>query len=214
MTTRLTDEEALALASLLGRSWPSVLPTVDVTSSEDVAHAIRRGVRSLGVRQLVLAPTDGEPTGSFHQDLQPLVDAVGAGSRRRVVVLQQMGATPPHHASGVVLIAFDDDATERTLLDVISSTGIHEVAPMPSGEAHEVIAETLRTAFRDGVSAAEPGTELALLVTVLTDKGPVAARVTRGACDIGGFDVVSGAPTFVASTHETTAEGMLAAVGV
>ena len=123
MTTRLTDDEALALASLSGRPWPSVLPTVDVASPDDVARAIRRGARSLGVRGLLVPPAEGQPTGSFHADVQPLVDAVAAG--RTLVVLQQAQSAPPHHAAGGIVLASYDAATATTLLDVVSPAGVH-----------------------------------------------------------------------------------------
>lgn len=204
MTIRLTDDEALALASLAGRPWPSVLPTVDTASADDVAAAIRRGVRSLGVRDLVTAPAEGEPTGGFDASVGPLVDALRGTT---AFVLHQAQAAPPHHAAGVVVLAFGDETTSETVLDVVSPTGIHDVAPMPSDEAHRALGESVRTVFRDGVGGSDRG--LALFVTVLAGDAPHLYRITRGACDAGGFEVDSGAATFVVADHASTVDDIL-----
>lgn len=209
MTTWLTDDEALALASLSGRPWPSVLPTVDVASPDEVARAIRSGTRSLAVRGLVTAPAEGELAGDFHADVRPLVAAIAEG--RTVVVLQQAQCAPPHRAGGVVVLASHDAAASQTLLDVVSPAGVHEVAEAPADLAREALARQLRAAFDDGVRRdGEPEPDLALFVTVLTDGAARVDRVTRGKCETGGFEVVSGVPTFVAARGAATPDGALA----
>ena len=49
----LTDDEVLALASRADLGWPSVTPTVDTTDRGLVEAAVRRGARSLIVRNLL-----------------------------------------------------------------------------------------------------------------------------------------------------------------
>ena len=130
---------------------------------------------------------------------------------RTVVVLQQAQCAPPHRAGGVVVLASHDAAASQTLLDVVSPAGVHEVAEAPADLAREALARQLRAAFDDGVRRdGEPEPDLALFVTVLTDGAARVDRVTRGKCETGGFEVVSGVPTFVAARGAATPDGALA----
>lgn len=53
MDISLSDDELVALAVMKGGRWPSVLPTVEVESGEDLFAASFRGVRSLRCRRLL-----------------------------------------------------------------------------------------------------------------------------------------------------------------
>lgn len=75
----LTDDEIVALAALLGRSWPTGLATV-VDTPEELSRAGQRGVRSLTIRGIVTA--DGESGYMAHPGVAAIVETFLRAPRR------------------------------------------------------------------------------------------------------------------------------------
>jgi hypothetical protein len=116
----LTDDEAVALAVLIGRPWFTPLPTVDETAEQDLAAALDRGRRSLWVRELV-----GE-TGTPEGELAPVVRTLVGGPLASFFLVDGAGHWVP---DGTTVYLYGHALDHIEMSHVVAAAGVHHFGP-------------------------------------------------------------------------------------
>ncbi|HEY6790835.1 MAG TPA: hypothetical protein VI365_26355 [Trebonia sp.] len=123
-TLALTDDEAAAVALLVGGAWGVLLPTVDESDEASVVPAILRGRRSLVARELV--GPDGTPQAS----LAEVVKRIGGGPRAMFMLVDGNGAWIP---AGLTICLYGPDVDDIEMSHFVARAGVHHfrIAPPP-----------------------------------------------------------------------------------
>jgi hypothetical protein len=186
--TRLTDDEAVAIATLTGATWPTVLPTIDLSTPRARDAAVARGIRSLGVRGLTGVNAAGEPV-LTDRTAQLLSDAVGHPSRVAAYVGSSIA---PYPVLGTTVVASSAAGSSTAVFDVVTAAGVHDVVEVSCDAAADAVVEFARKAFTDGIPApdgVEPSAEFVLYVGSLSDSGSTVSRVHQGRVTRGMYVV-------------------------
>jgi hypothetical protein len=117
----LTDDEALAIAVHRGKSWPSALPTLLTEDPELLLSAVKRGVRSLAVRNLYGLNGRDEFCDSLMTMCQPLLAQEGP------ILATFVADREFRYLTGFVTIAFYAAPDEQWLSEVTSPLGTHSL---------------------------------------------------------------------------------------
>jgi hypothetical protein len=183
----LTDDEAIALATLFPGQWRAPLPTVDVTNREKLAGAVYRGRRSLVVRDL--AGPDATPTGAAAE----VAKRIATGLRAFILFADEADSWVP---DGITMYLYGPALDAIEVSQTVGAAGVHyfRLAP-PAGQwrALVMLAEGVYADGFTGPSAQGEKTRPAAVllyvvrpdglrsvrvahVTVTTGRGPVPAR--------------------------------------
>lgn len=182
-TLTLTDDEAVTLAVTLSEPWRAPLPTVDLSSKDDLARALFRGRRSLAARDLAAA--DGAPSGLAAEVLKRL----GTGLRVMFMLADSNGDWLPQ---GVTICLYGTAVDDIELSHVVAAAGVHyfRLAP-PAGQwraltelAETVFTDGFGTDSRSGAGGATPWPAAAMLSSVRPE-GIRTIRVARGSVTTG-----------------------------
>lgn len=138
----LTDDEVIALGSRVGIPWPSPVPTVDVTNSNEVRRSATRGARSLLVRGLL----DRED--SLSGDLQGILSPVLRGT---VSVGAYMVDSSFAYASDWTALAGYSGGSDAWTAEMISPGGIHYLQEETSDGCLSAVRASLDCCFAEGI---------------------------------------------------------------
>jgi hypothetical protein len=132
-----TDDEVVALSAAKRSPWRGVLPTIDMDSSDGVAAALLRGVRSLALRGVL---PSGQGTEEGVVSLEALVGLIGARPVARVMAVNAELEVP---RGAAIVEVFSVNGT--TSLVTTSALGVHEVVSFmditPSDAVIQIVRE-------------------------------------------------------------------------
>lgn len=157
-TTKLTDDELVAVSLLRSVAWPIGIRTVDVTNVEEVGRAAFRGERSLLTRELAVVRDERLELA----DVVAAFDEVVSAARRTVVAIGRRSQPVALAAPFVSFHSTDDPA--RWVVVASSPIGVAEIDAVGEADAIATLAELHAGCYRDGVPGASPGDDLALFV--------------------------------------------------
>lgn len=176
----LTDDEAIALATLSPGQWRAPLPTIDVTSREKLAQAVYRGRRSLIVRDL--AEPDATPAGAAAE----VAKRLGTGLRAFLLFADEAGNWVP---DGVTIYLYGPALDAIEVSQTVGAGGVHyfRLAPPPGQwQALTMLAEGVYTdGFADPAEQPGRARPAAALLHVVRPDGNRFVRVARGAVTTG-----------------------------
>lgn len=185
-TLTLTDDETAVVAASLGEPWRAPLPTVDLSSRDDIAQAVLRGRRSLVVRDL--AESDGTLAGAAAEVRKRL----DLGLRAFFLLADDEGNWV---RGGVTLYLYGSGVDAIELSHVVAAAGVHyfTIPPPPgqwtslTGLAEAIFADGFpddagRTGGAAGAGRRPPA---AALLHVVRPDGIRLIRITRGAVTTG-----------------------------
>lgn len=189
-TLTLTDDEAVALAVTLSEPWRAPLPTVDLSSKDDLAGALFRGRRSLAVRDL----TDAEGTPAGLADT--LLKRMGTGLRAMFLLADGDGNWLP---DGVTLYLYGLTVDDIELSHVVAAAGVHYFRIAPPPGQWEALTGLAGTVFTDGfggddAAGAGPRPAAAMLSAFRPD-GVRTIRVAHGRVTTGRGPVPASFPS-------------------
>lgn len=177
MAALLTDDELVAIAAADDGTWPTAVPTVDVDNDIDVARAILRGRRSLGVRELL------SPDRAVDDDSVILARDVLRADPPLIAYLAHDRQVARMAGNGFAAARRSDDSW---VTDVTAITGVHNLA-VTDGQTVVVLLEALATkVFTEGALAGPNDSALFIVGVGPNAERPV-LRVSRGVCTEGSF---------------------------
>lgn len=148
----LTDEEVLALSVRSSRAWPSLLPTIDISTTVGAAQAAQRGARSLLARRLLDADRD-----LLDESLGSMIEAV-SGERALLgtyFASPDLSVFPDAVVSGFYRL--DDDTW---VTELVTPVGIHWLASRSRLEClavlEQVVEGTVATPTQGTVTSVDP----------------------------------------------------------
>jgi len=178
LALNLTDDEVIAVASILKINWPFSLPTV---GSGDVAAASLRGLRSLAVRDL--ATPIGEEL-SIDDEVGGLIAAMSLGNSYAVSYVAMN--SNPMVLVGTSTYLWGD---EVVVVDMLTAGGIHSLISTDRATGVEILVATVENVFRLGYRDAAAGSNDAGLYSLSSrDGGKTVLRASQGRLDFGHFD--------------------------
>jgi hypothetical protein len=176
----LTDDEAAALAALLPEPWRAPLPTVDVTSPENLAKAVHRGRRSLVVRDL--AEPDATPAGAAAE----VAKRLGAGLRAFLLFADEAGNWVPE---GITVYLYGPTLDAIEVSQTVGAAGVHyfRLAPRPGQwQALTTLAEAIHAGgFAGQAERSGQQNPAAAMLYVVRPDGVRFIRVAKGAVTTG-----------------------------
>lgn len=175
----LTDDEVAALAVDRQGAWPSGLPTVDISSAENLGAAVFRGQRSLLVRGLL---DEGVPVASLQDVADIAVDA-------------------PDY----LLVYLSDQELERAswgiasthyrgswLLETVTPVGVHRLETRPRDEHQAYVRALVAAALVEG-PADDEAVPYALAVASIARGAVTVLQVRRDSSVLVRRDPATGA---------------------
>jgi hypothetical protein len=177
-TLVLTDDEAAAIALQAGGALRAPFPTVDQASETDLTSAVRRGRRSLVVREL--AEPDGTPRGQAAEMLARL----GAGPCATFRLVDGDGRWVP---AGPTIYLYGRAPDRAELSHVIAAAGVHYFRVAPPPGQWLALTELAEAVFASGFTAAEAGSRppAAAVLSVTGQGGVRTILVGRGEASAG-----------------------------
>lgn len=186
VSIRVTDDEVVAAALSVAKTWPHVLPTVEV-ETQALLEANARGLRSLLVRDLAHYEHSGFVLDSSLESL------VTRASEAAGTVMAYVGesASPQILAGTSSFLFLSGDKGSAGVLDLVSPDGVHDLIEFGRAEAIEVFLSVIHNAFVHGVAA---GTKTAAMPCLFVRSTLAVGwiEVSQGKASFG--DVVSGEP--------------------
>jgi hypothetical protein len=176
----LTDDEAIALATFLPDQWRAPLPTIDVTSRENLAQAVRRGRRSLIVRDL--AQPDATPTGAAAE----VTKRLGTGLRAFLLFADEAGNWVP---DGITIYLYGSTLDAIEVSQTVGAAGVHYFRLAPPQGQWQALTMLAEGVYTDGLAdhaVQHAGTRpAAALLYVVRPEGIRSIRVARGTVTTG-----------------------------
>lgn len=145
----LTDDEIVALAALLGRPWPTGLPTVAATADE-LARAGMRGVRSLVIRGILTA--DAESGYTAHPGVAAVIETFVQAPRRIGAYIAPAAAVETMAGASITAVP----VAGIWWIDSVTAQGVHGFRQAQAEEVLAAITE-LADQTRDGTLLAGSG---------------------------------------------------------
>jgi hypothetical protein len=188
MTILLTDDEVVAIAVHRGRQWPTILTSVDSSSTQDMAFAMVRGTRSLVVRRLA---RDESSAIRLSERLTELIEPF-LGDPVLHVYPAPMGS--PGRVAGAVVYVYAHNSAGDYPIEVVYGYGLHELSTVDEVRLHALLARLIGSAFdRDAAlpaSIAPSGAESdarALYLCTIPGPGREAVEISRGQVAWGAY---------------------------
>ena len=176
----LTDDEAIALATLFAGQWRAPLPTIDVTSRESLAQAVYRGRRSLIVRDL--AEPDATPTGAAAE----VAKRLGTGLRAFLLFADEAGNWVP---DGITVYLYGSALDSIEVSQTVGAGGVHYFRLAPPPGQWQALTALAEGVYTDGFAepSGQPGRArpAAAMVHVVRPEGIRSIRVARGTVTTG-----------------------------
>lgn len=165
-TLALTDDEAAAIALLADGALRAPFPTVDQASEADLASAIRRGRRSLVVRDL--SEPDGTPLGEAAEVLARL----GTGACATFRLVDGDGRWVP---AGPTIYLYGPAPDQAEMSHVIAPAGVHYFRVAPPPGQWLALTDLAEAVFESGFTTAGTGSPQPV-VAVLSVSGQAGVR--------------------------------------
>lgn len=185
----LTDDEVVAAAIQREKSWPHPLPTVELTS-DSLLSAGARGARSLLVREMART---NDSSLVLDEALSSLVDQVGDSTVRAIAYVVDISKPSELAGSSTYLYLPSDDTTEG-VLDLVSSSGVHDLRGLSAVEAISAFFAVVENTFNFGIRNSDAVGDPVLFVS--TNLGPDVAVIRKGQIGIGKFVISGGTEEF------------------
>ncbi len=153
----LTDDEVVAAAMGFGVAWRSPLPTVDSSSTVDLAAAARRGWRSLTARELL-----GQRRASARGLATPLSELLApAFSPATPTVMFVADDVNAWHLNEPTIVGYEPaPGTGEWLVEAVDATGLHFFERGLRADTLQLFRATADAAYERGVSTIEDGAEI------------------------------------------------------
>jgi hypothetical protein len=196
---RLTDDEIVAIAALVGQKWTSRLPTVDVRSDAELAAATLRGWRSLTLRGL--ADADGRHLTEVIGSLYGVVPVI-----RSYVADAQIAELPSGNRS------YFRRRPGGWTVEATTPIGVHLFRAVAEEDAVRLLEAAVEKVYVDGVgSAAEDGKSTGHYLCVGSQHGDQALLLT--VCQ-GELKLYRAGETMVALSQPASAAEAVEALGI
>jgi hypothetical protein len=193
MIMLLTDDEIVAVAVKLGVTWPYPLPTVE-RSAEGLLAARSRGGRSLMVRGLA---TIEEGALSIDKPACGLVSRATSADWH-VISYVATDKRPESLAGTSTYLYLDADESAPVTLDLVSSSGIHDIRESSRADAFDLVLALIENAFLHGIRGPSNVVSSPVLFSSSTiqAENSQAIRVSQGVLAFGTFVVENGNSSF------------------
>lgn len=174
-TVLLTDDEAVAVALHQSATWPGPLPSIDDTDADALITAARRGIRSLGVRELATIDADG--TVALDDGLLALVRPLLVGDLELASFMARADLEPLTDGLTVLHHTTTDGSGEITwVTHSVRPAGIHKLVRGNRGDAVELTRGLMAETFDKGVL--DPANSIDASVMLLVSGAMRAERAT------------------------------------
>lgn len=187
MAALLTDDELVALAAADDAMWPAAVPTVDVDNDTDMARAILRGRRSLGIRELVSPDQTGD------DDSVTLARDLVRADPPLFAYLARDGQVARMAGNGFAAARRADGSW---VTDVTAIAGVHNLAVADGETVVALLAELVAKVFADGALGGPNDSALYIVGSSSRNAERSVLRVGQGVCAEGSFVLTSGALEF------------------
>jgi hypothetical protein len=169
----LTDDEVLALAARAGRTWPTVLPTIDLGSDEGVQSAATRGARSLVARTLLVTESSDD-SGGLPRQLEEMIEPILFGRR---IIGTYVGSSNFRLDSSQPSIACYDPGHDQWVSEVTSAVGIHYLRTAPSDGCVARVLAMITKVFEEGIPEVSGDSAGRSLCVVSTNLGEASRMI-------------------------------------
>lgn len=169
----LTDDEAAALALAADGAWRTPLPTVDASDGASLAAAVRRGRRSLLVRDL--AEANGTLTGAAASVLAGL----GSGPCAAFLLVDGEGDWV---SSGPTVYLYGQAPESAGMSHVVAASGVHYFRLVPQPGQWRALTDLAEAVFVGGFTAVPDGVRqpAAAVLSMMSPAGFRSVRVSQG----------------------------------
>lgn len=187
MSLVLTDDEVVAVSLHNRIAWPTPLPTVSMTE-DGLRRSRLLGERSLLVRGLL--DVSGEKP-AYQSEVVGTI--LAAAEAPRWIAAYVAAAITPGELAGDSTYVYE--GASGWLVDMVSPTGVHQLAPSTDGEARELMVAMAENVFAHGIRGESQ--EAALFVG--NSDSPEWVRVSTGEVSVGRFSDGTFEPTSASS---------------
>jgi hypothetical protein len=188
----LTDDEAAAIALVVGGAWSALLPTVDEDDENSVVPAIMRGRRSMVIRGL--ASEDGLLVG----DAAQVVGRLGDGPRAMFLVVDAAGSWV---TAGPTIYLYGPATENIEMSHLVSPAGVHAFRIDPPARQWWALTQLAEAVFNDGFTAAgaEERQPAAARLGVTREDGTRAIQVAKGSVSVAQGPIAGTFPSVAAA---------------